>query len=280
MKNKNKIVVIMSTYKKDRLDFLKESIDSLYNQTYKNFDIFFGVDGEINKDSKLYIDNIKKIKNNFYVFYYKENRGLSPTLNSLIKEAINDYEYFVRMDSDDVNEPIRIENQYNFLINNNDVDIVGSNASEINNTGLKFKQTKYPQFHEDILKRISTRNPMVHSAVMIKKTYFDKAGLYPETYHKSRKTALPVEDSLMWLQGLKKNCKFHNLQESLVKIRYDIDLFKRRGGFFNAYQEFKVNYEIITTLNSKKINHIYNVIIFIIRIQPIYIRMLLWKILR
>ena len=279
--NKNsEIVVLMTTYKKDRLDFLKQAIESLYNQTFMKFDIYFGVDGEINKNTREYLEGIRTKYSNFYIYYFKKNRGLSPTLNSLIKTSVNKYKYFVRMDSDDVSEPKRIEYQYNFLKNNIEIDIVGSNAKEINNDNIEFKSTIYPQYHKDIFKRISTRNPMVHSAVMIRKTYFDKAGLYPETYHKSRKTALPVEDSLMWLQGLMKNCKFHNLQESLVKIRYDIDLFKRRGGFFNAYQEFKVNYEIITTLNSKKINHIYNIIIFIIRIQPIYIRMLLWKILR
>ena len=52
------IAVIMSVYKKDDLLFLKESIESLLNQTYSQVDIFIQQDGALSHDIESYLDHL------------------------------------------------------------------------------------------------------------------------------------------------------------------------------------------------------------------------------
>ena len=44
------VAVIMSLYKNDRLDYVKLSIESILNQTYKDFDLYLQYDGPFTAD--------------------------------------------------------------------------------------------------------------------------------------------------------------------------------------------------------------------------------------
>lgn len=64
---------------------------------------------------------------------------------------------------------------------------------------------------------------MIHPTVMFRRSYFEKAGLYPEdTYF--------GEDTMMWAKGFKSGCKFANVPEYLFKFRLDSNFFERRRG--------------------------------------------------
>ena len=119
-----KITVLMANYNNQR--YLKQSIESILNQTYKNFD-FLIIDDHSSDDSikiiKSYSDKrIKLIKNH-------KNLGLTRSLNIGLKNI--NTEYIARMDADDISFPRRLKNQYDFLEKNTDVGILGSSCVNI-----------------------------------------------------------------------------------------------------------------------------------------------------
>ena len=58
---KSKIAVIMSIYRNDRIDFVKLAVESILNQTYKDFDYFFQYDGSVNADDILKVNRFEKL---------------------------------------------------------------------------------------------------------------------------------------------------------------------------------------------------------------------------
>jgi len=52
-----KVAFIMSVYKNDKLEYVKEAVESIINQDYgfENINIYLGIDGEIAKDIEDYI---------------------------------------------------------------------------------------------------------------------------------------------------------------------------------------------------------------------------------
>ena len=91
-----KVSVIIPYYKK--IDFLKKSINSILNQTYKNIEILLIYDdndkGELNKIKKL-IKN-RKIK----LFINNKNIGAGRSRNIGLKHSVGYYISF--LDADDI----------------------------------------------------------------------------------------------------------------------------------------------------------------------------------
>ena len=153
----NKIVVIMSVYKNDKLCELKESIESLINQTYKDFDIFIQCDGLLSNELNMYLDEQLSKKNITLLRKRRENKGLAYSLNELIDIALDkDYEYLVRMDADDICREDRIEIQFNFMEENNHIDVCGSDIIEFYDDGTE-KRINYPPNHTNIKEAFSKK---------------------------------------------------------------------------------------------------------------------------
>ena len=53
---KSKIAVIMSIYRNDRIDFVKLAVESILNQTYKDFDYYIQYDGPVDADDILKVN--------------------------------------------------------------------------------------------------------------------------------------------------------------------------------------------------------------------------------
>jgi glycosyltransferase involved in cell wall biosynthesis len=92
----NKIIIILSTYNGER--YLKEQLDSLYNQTYQNFKIIVRDDGST--DTTLEI--LKAY--NLEIMPSNENLGAKGNFNALLEYALQkeDSDYFMFCDQDDV----------------------------------------------------------------------------------------------------------------------------------------------------------------------------------
>lgn len=88
--------VLMPTY--NRLDLLPKAIDSILNQTYKNFEFIILDDGSDIKNWDLLFDYLKK-DNRIRVYFNKENKGRAYTRNKLFGLAKGKYLLDVRMHS-------------------------------------------------------------------------------------------------------------------------------------------------------------------------------------
>ena len=58
---KSKIAVIMSIYRNDRIDFVKLAVESILNQTYKDFDYYIQYDGPVDADDILKVNRFEKL---------------------------------------------------------------------------------------------------------------------------------------------------------------------------------------------------------------------------
>jgi glycosyltransferase involved in cell wall biosynthesis len=122
---KGQVAVILPVYKNDRDDYLNLAVESILNQTYKDFHLFIGVDGQVGESLTNYL-KLEAQQSKVSVIWYKENRGLACVLNDMFDLCFeNGYEYIARMDADDISAPNRLEKQMKFLYFHTDIDVVG-----------------------------------------------------------------------------------------------------------------------------------------------------------
>ena len=212
-----KIAVILPVYYKDRVVFFKTAVESILNQTYKNFDLLIVADGKLSEELYNYLQTIKS---SIKLLEFNENRGLPFVLNDAIDFCLNnDYQFIARMDADDVSCLERLEKQLKYLKENLKVEILGTNTEIIdetgNRTGRKIMKEK-PDFN-DFIKKCE----LVHPTVMFRAGFFRKYGKYDTSFKKS-------QDYELWLRASKAGAVIHNLPKILLKFRYEKALIKRR----------------------------------------------------
>lgn len=230
------LAVLMSIYQKDQLLRVKEALNSVINQTYLFCHIYIQVDGPVNNEI---IEFLHSCTNSvFFVCERDKNRGLAVSLNELLNIVLTkEYEYIARMDADDISMPERFAKQIAFMDSHPDIDCLGTWAIEIDNEGKEYFRKKMPMTHEECLELFKKRDCLIHPTVMFRRSYFEKAGLYPEdTYF--------GEDTMMWAKGFKNGCKFANIPEYLFKFRLDSNFFERRCGWKHAKSIYTLRHRV------------------------------------
>lgn len=116
----------MPSYNSER--FISESISSVINQTYTDWELIVVDDGSIDNS----VDAIKSFNDNrIKLLVNDKNRGIAYSRNRALREAKGKYIAF--LDSDDIWLPTKLESQINFMINNN----------------YKFSYSKYEKIDEE-----------------------------------------------------------------------------------------------------------------------------------
>ena len=157
----NQIAVILSIYRKDNLSCVKESLDSLFTQTFSSTDIFLQLDGCIDNEVKGYLSNLPKT--NIFIFERTQNKGLACSLNDLLRIVLPEgYQYIARMDADDISMPERFEKQIAYMEAHPNVDCLGTWAIEINGDGNEYFRKQMPITHEECLDFFRVRDCMIH----------------------------------------------------------------------------------------------------------------------
>lgn len=223
MKIMDNYTVIMSVYNKVDPKYLKISINSILDQTYKTNEFILIKDGRLTEEQNKVIDEIvKKNSNLFKLFEFKENRGAGPAYNKGIEMCSN--KWAAIMDSDDFAVKEKFEKQMLYLSEHGDLDAIGSNAVEFLDSINNVISTRImPEKNDDIIKFGHGRCPLIQPTVIFKVDSVKKAGSYQE----SKLT----EDYDLYIRMIMNGCKFYTYQEILYYIRTSADFFKRRGGF-------------------------------------------------
>ncbi len=133
---------------------------------------------------------------------------LAYNLNFLADQAIGDY--LVRMDADDVSEPMRIRTLRNALFEH-PVDILGTAVTLIDDTGRIVGRSDFPLTQVDIIRALPTRTSFCHPAVVIRKQFLlDMRGYLG---------GFVSEDTDFWLRAKRAGGSFRNLPEALLRYR-------------------------------------------------------------
>ena len=132
------IIPVYNTPLKD----LERCLNSVVNQTFKNYKVYIIDDGS-NKNTREYLDNYIKNKNNFIVKHIKNN-GVSNARNVGIELSSSKYIAFV--DSDDTLEKSFLEEAY-YLAEDNNLDIIIGGYNEIKNDNIIGVRLSEPGLH-------------------------------------------------------------------------------------------------------------------------------------
>jgi GT2 family glycosyltransferase len=202
-KNTPKISVVMPVYNSE--EYASEAIESILNQTEKDFEFIIIDDGSTDNSEKI----IKSFHDQRIKYFKKPHSGIIDSLNFGIKEARS--EFIARMDSDDISIPERLEKQILFFKNNPDYALVGSCAIKIDEFGEESGNLDYPPVSWKEIKKYSLlHNPFIHPTVMFKKELILTVGGYRNFKH--------AEDYELWTRIIYKYpCA--NIAEPLLKYR-------------------------------------------------------------
>lgn len=266
------LAVIMSLYKNDTVIHVKEAVKSLFYQTFPEFDLYIQFDGPVQKEVESYIDGIQK--RNVYVLRREVNKGLAFSLNELLNVVLDKgYSYIARMDADDISMPERFEKQITYMEQHPEIDCLGTWAIEIDAGGNEYFRKQMPVNHDECLNFFKKRDCMIHPTVMFRRSYFEKAGLYPEdTYF--------GEDTMMWAKGFRAGCQFANLPDHLFKFRLDENFFQRRRGWKHAKSIFTLRKKVNKTLNFGIQANLYACLYALAKLMPEKLLNLIYRFLR
>ena len=216
-----KFSVLMSVYYKEKPEYLKKALESVFNQTILPNEVVLVEDGILTKDLDKVIDQFnKKYSKILKVVKFKDNRGLGMALHDGINKCSN--EIIFRMDTDDICNKKRFEEQIKIFEKYN-VDVVGSNIIEYDEKmKSKISERNLPENNNLIIKMAKKRNPINHMSVAYKKTAVLDSGNYQDMLY--------FEDYYLWIRMMKKGYTFYNVQKHLVKVRGGNEMIKRRGG--------------------------------------------------
>lgn len=215
--------VLMSVYQKEKPEYLKISMESMFNQTVPTDDFVLMCDGPLNEALDLVIAEFqKKYHTVLHVIRLKENQGLGHALRVGVSSCKNNL--IARMDSDDISRPDRCEKQLRIFHEHPEYSIVGGIIEEFSTSIDTIDATRVvPEKHDEIIEFARKRDPFNHPSVMYKKADVLKAGNYSDAM-------LYMEDYSLWVDMLIQGMKGYNIQEPLVWMRADSNLFKRRSG--------------------------------------------------
>ncbi len=187
-------------------NYIIQSINSILNQNYKNFELIIVNNGSTDNTKKL----INKFKNNkIKVFHLNKNIGRTKCLNYGLKKCRG--KYIAIQDSDDVSKKNRILSQVNYLESNSEVGLVGSNISLINQKGKVVKKNYIKLNLINNPRTILHTNIIGHSTVMYKKKLINFTKGYPKNF-------IYAQDYAFYLK-LFTVCKIAILKTDLVNIR-------------------------------------------------------------
>lgn len=139
------ISVIMSTYNEPE-EYLRQSIESILNQTYRSIQFLIVLDNPGNQMIKRLLTEYESRDNRIRVLVNKNNVGLTASLNSALKYV--DGQYVARMDADDISKERRFERQLEYMKLHN-LDLVGCETTVISEEGKTLKERQYKSFPPD-----------------------------------------------------------------------------------------------------------------------------------
>lgn len=223
--------VLMSVYYKEKPEYLRESMQSIFDQTVPTDDFVLVCDGPLNTELDAVISEMESQHKELHVVRLGENGGLGNALNIGMKHCKN--ELIARMDSDDISRPDRCEKQLELFAIMPKISICGGIAEEFWDRKEQIKTRRIlPEKNWEIILYAKKRNPFNHPCVMYKKSDVVKAGGYKEYYL--------LEDYYLWIRMLLNDCQGYNLQEPLLWMRVGSDLYKRRGGWKYAKVQMRL----------------------------------------
>jgi len=182
------ISVNIATY--NRSLYIKEAIDSVLAQSYKNWELIIVDDGSTDNTNVVIAPYLKDPR----IKYFKNetNKNISFTRNRAL--SLSQGEFIAILDSDDVwNDIDKLAKQITFLQKNPSYSLIGTNAVAIDPAGKPLRDLNVPLSDSEIKRVILSKNVIFHSSVMYRKDTVVDLGAYNLALN-------GIEDYDLWLR--------------------------------------------------------------------------------
>lgn len=235
---------------------LQDALDSLYAQTYQDFEIILCNDGSKDNTYELALENQKKHPN-IVLLNNPHNMGLNQTLNNCL--AVAKGEYIARMDGDDLCDPTRFEKEIKFLDDHSEFAIVSTAMEHFDENGV-FRISRKPEYPTK--KDFPIATPFCHAPCMVRTEAMKAVGGYSVA-----KGLLRVEDYHLWIKLYAKGYKGYNMQEPLYQMRDDRNAVARRN-WMSRKNAFRVRNLAVSMLGNPFWMRIYSLKSIILYFMP------------
>lgn len=194
------VSVIMAAFATNQ-EYFQESVESILNQSYENFE-FLLVDDGLTEQNREYLKllNDQRLK----VLENESNIGQSRSVNRALEKAHG--KYVVRMDADDIAVPTRLEDQVSFMEEHSELIAAGAQVQYLG--GSKIRPRKLTE--NEIRTWLLFKNVLIHPTMILRRDLLDKNGI------KYDPDLLYAQDYMLWVDL----CESGNvaLQEKIVLL--------------------------------------------------------------
>lgn len=249
------ISVLMSLYSKSNPVDLTWTLGSLQAQSLLAEQVVIVFDGPVS-------DEIKAVVKCFVAVYpalvtvvnIEVNGGLAMALNHGLE--LCEHALIARLDSDDIAEPQRFAEQYDYLTAHPEVDVLGTAIREFDDAALNAALPvtagdfdvplerlaelhttvrSRPETHAEIARAAKMNSPVNHPAAIIRKDALNAVGGYRHVHL--------MEDYDLWARLIAEGYTLHNLPQPLTWFRTSDAMFRRRSGheMFAAERQMQAN---------------------------------------
>ncbi len=229
------VSVIMPYYKKR--DFIQESIESILEQTFRDFEILIIYDDENTNDYSFVKDFEKKDKR-IKVIKNQKRIGAGLSRNVGIEKANNEFIAF--LDCDDTWKKDKLEFQLNFMKEKNiDISFTAYDIVDRNRNIINIREAKNYLEFKDLIRSCD----IGLSTVVIKKSLLDNEYRFPSIVTK--------EDYVLWLELAKKDVKFYGINRPLTQWKklnnsLSSNFFQKVKDGFIVYNKY-MKYDLFTS---------------------------------
>lgn len=173
-------------------EYLALSIQSVLNQTFKEFELLLLDDGST--DSSI---NIAKSFDDprIRIISDGKNLGLPTRLNQITELA--KYDLIARMDADDIIPDNRLKLQYDYMVKHLDKDLVTTGVAYINKEDYMGQSLPNPPEKLALSHMLASRHGICHASLLVRKTW------YIRNQYDSSMTR--IEDYELWLRAFLNN---------------------------------------------------------------------------
>lgn len=200
------VSVIMPAYNAERT--LAEAIESVLAQEFRKFELIIVDDGSSDSTATI-IERYARSDARIVILTNAPNQGISRSRNRALGVARG--EYVACLDSDDVAEPSRLEQQLAFMSKNPDYVLLGSDLTIIDETSAIVGQRVYPHGDHELRKALPRLNPFAQPASMFRAKLARKIGCFRED--------LPLCEDYDLFFRLAEHGKVGNLAQPLTRYR-------------------------------------------------------------
>ncbi len=220
---KSLVSIIIPVYNAQK--YIKETIESALNQTYKNIEIIVVDDGSIDETAAI----VESFQNPRIVYIYQENQGQSSARNTGIRKAKGTYIAF--LDADDLFLPRKIEEQVSFLENHPDCGLCYcDNYHFFSNQPDKLFHFSVKTYSGLIFDKLLEENFINPLSVLLKKEILDEYGEFKDGWRR-------CDEQYLWLKLAFNKVRFCYLDKVLAYYRVHKDSLSAEGLYLKETAE-------------------------------------------